>query len=415
MAGSAVETVHTMPTYTYKARDMRGKAVSGTIALTSEKSVREYLRLNELFVTDLVVADEKEQVKAPFFRRRVKLSDLVVFSRQFASMVKSGVPIVQTLESLAEQTESPVLRSALEDVRKDVETGTSLGAAIGQRAQVFPEMFISLVRAGEASGSLDNSLEIAAVQFDKEQELLEKIKSAFTYPIIVLCATALVLTIMLTCIVPVFAKIYKDLHAQLPLMTQMLVKISYALTHDTPFVIAGIIALGALVRYIYQTDGGRLFCDRIKLRLPVLGPLNRKVAIGRFVRALSAMVASGLPLTRGLEIAAGVAGNRVIADAACGLVTELRKGHPLSEPLERTGQFPKMVTRMVAVGEESGSLEAMLAEVAHFYDRDVEYNVKRLTTLLEPLLTAFLSLVVGFVVVSLYLPIFSLGQAIMHS
>jgi type IV pilus assembly protein PilC len=394
---------------------MRGKAVSGTIALTSEKSVRDYLRLNELFVTDLVLADEKEQVKAPFFRRRVKLSDLVIFSRQFASMVRAGVPIVQTLESLAEQTESPVLRSALEDVRKDVETGASLGAAIGQRAQVFPEMFISMVRAGEASGSLENSLEIAAVQFDKEQELLEKIKSAFTYPIIVLCATALVLTIMLTCIVPVFTKIYTDLHAQLPLMTQMLVKISYLITHETPFVLAGIVGLGALLRYVYRTDWGRLTCDRIKLRLPVLGMLNRKVAVGRFVRVLSAMVASGLPLTRGLEIAAGVAGNRVIGDAARGVAQELRKGHPLSEPLVRTGEFPKMVTRMISVGEESGSLESMLTEVAHFYDRDVEYTVKRLTTLLEPLLTAFLSVVVGFVVVALYLPIFSLGQAVMGS
>jgi type IV pilus assembly protein PilC len=404
-----------MPTYIYKARDMRGKAVSGTIALTSEKSAREYLRLNDLFVTDLFVSSDTEEVRAPFFRRHVKLPDLVVFSRQFASMIKAGVPIVQSLDALAEQTESPVLRSALEDVRRDVETGTSLGAAIGQRAQVFPELFISLVRAGEASGSLESSLEIAAVQFDKEQELLEKIKSAFTYPIIVLCGTGLVLAIMMAFVVPVFAKIYHDLHADLPAMTQVLVGISDLLTHRTPFVAAGMVGLGALLRYLYRTDWGRLFCDRMKLRLPVLGPLNRKVAVGRFVRTLSAMVASGLPLTRGLEIAAGVAGNRVIGNAVRGVATEIRKGHRLSEPLTRTGEFPTMATRMIAVGEESGSLEAILAEVAHFYDRDVEYTVKRLTTLLEPLLTAFLSLIVGFVVVALYLPIFSLGQAVLHS
>jgi type IV pilus assembly protein PilC len=404
-----------MPTYLYKARDMQGHAVSGTIALTSEKSVREHLRMNDLFVTDLVTANEKEQVQAPFFRRRVKLSDLVVFSRQFASMVRAGVPIVQTLESLADQTESPILKNALEDVRKDVETGASLGTAIGQRGQVFPEMFISLVRAGEASGSLENSLEIAAVQFDKEQELLEKIKAAFTYPVIVLCATALVLTIMITCIVPVFAKIYHDMHAELPLMTRMLVSISYLLTHRAPLVIAGVGGLFLLLRRVYRTDRGRLFCDRVKLRLPVLGRLNHKVAVARFSRTLSAMVASGLPLTRGLEIAAGVAGNRVIGDAVLGVATQIRKGHRLSDPLGQTGVFPRMVTRMVAVGEESGSLEAMLTEVAHFYDRDVEYTVKRLTTLLEPLLTAFMSVVVGFVLVSLYLPIFSLGHAVMHS
>lgn len=404
-----------MPTYIYRARDIRGKAVSGTIALTSEKSAREYLRMNDLFVTDLVTADEKEQVQAPFFRRRVRLPDLVVFSRQFASMVRAGVPIVQTLESLAEQTESPILKNALEDVRKDVETGTSLGAAIGQRPAVFPEMFIALVRAGEASGSLESSVEIAAVQFDKEQELLEKIKSAFTYPVIVLCGTALVLTLMMTCVVPVFARIYHDLNAQLPAMTQALVSISYVLTHRTPFVAAGVAALAALVRYTYRTDRGRLFCDHMKLRLPVLGPLHRKVAVGRFIRSLSAMLGSGLPLTRGLEIAAGVAGNRVIGDAARGVSTDIRKGYPLSHPLERTGEFPRMVIRMIHVGEESGTLESMLAEIAHFYDRDVEYTVKRLTTLLEPLLTAFLSLVVGFVVVALYLPIFSLGQAVLHS
>jgi type IV pilus assembly protein PilC len=404
-----------MPTYTYKARDMRGKAVSGTLALTSEKAVREHLRLNDLFVTDLVTADDREQVKAPLFRRHVKLSDLVVFSRQFASMVRAGVPIVQTLEALAEQTESPILKNAVGDVRKDVETGVSLGAAIGQRPQVFPEMFIALVRAGEASGNLEGSLEIAAVQFDKEQELLEKIKSAFTYPVIVLCATALVLTIMLTCIVPVFAKIYHDMHAELPAMTLTLVRISYILTHDALFVIAGLIGLGMLLRHAYRTDRGRLFFDRMKLKLPVLGPLARKVVVGRFARTLSGMMASGLPLTRGLEITAGVAGNRVIANAAREAATEIRKGKTLSDPLARTGEFPRMVTRMVAVGEQSGTLESMLVEIAHFYDRDVEYTVKRLTTLLEPLLTAFLSVVVGFVVVSLYLPIFSLGKAIMHS
>jgi len=183
-----------MPTYKYKGRNMHGEAVAGTLALTSEKSAREYLRLNDMFVTDLYVSSATEEVKAPFFRRHVKLADLVVFSRQFASMVKAGVPIVQTLESLAEQTESPLLRSALQDIRRDVETGTSLSAAIGQRPRIFPEMFISLVRAGEASGGLENSLEIAAVQFDKDQELLERVKSAFTYPIIVLVATGIYLT-----------------------------------------------------------------------------------------------------------------------------------------------------------------------------------------------------------------------------
>jgi type IV pilus assembly protein PilC len=193
------------------------------------------------------------------------------------------------------------------------------------------------------------------------------------------------------------------------------VRISYVLTHDTLFVVAGLIGLAALLRHIYRTDGGRLFFDRLKLKLPVLGPLTRKVVVGRFVRTLSGMMRSGLPLTRGLEIAAGVAGNRVIADAAREAIAEIRKGQRLSEPLQRTGEFPRMVTRMIAVGEQSGSLESMLAEVAHFYDRDVEYTVKRLTTLLEPLLTAFLSVVVGFVVIALYLPIFSLGNAIMHS
>jgi type IV pilus assembly protein PilC len=404
-----------MPTYTYKARDMSGKAVSGSIALTSEKGAREYLRLSDLFVINLVEEYRKEQVKAPLFRRRVNLPDLVVFSRQFASMIKAGVPIVQTLESLADQTESPILRSALQDVRRDVETGSSLGAAIGGRSQVFPETLISLVRAGEASGNLEGSLEIAAVQFDKDQELLEKIKSAFTYPVLVLCATGLVLAIMLTCIVPVFAKIYESLHAELPAMTRLLVSISYTLTHRAPLVLAGIGILAALVRYVYQTEGGRLFFDRLKLRLPVLGKLNRKVAIGRFVRTLAAMIHSGIPLTRGLELAAVVAGNRVITDAVRGVVAEIMKGHPISGPLERTGEFPKMVTRMVAVGEESGTLDLMLLETARFYERDVEYTVKRLTLMLEPLLTAFLAVIVGFVVLSLYLPIFGLGNALMHS
>jgi type IV pilus assembly protein PilC len=387
--------------------------VNGTIALTSEQSVREHLRLNQLFLTSLVEESEKQQVKAPLFRRKVKLSDLVVFSRQLASMVKAGVPIVQALDSLAEQTESPVLRQAIQDVRCDIETGVSLSAAIGGRPQVFPEMFISLVRAGEAGGKLEESLEIAAVQFDKEQDLLEKIKSAFTYPVLVLCATALVVTIMLVFIVPIFAKIYQSLGAKLPAMTQLLVAISYTLTHYTLFVVGGLIALGWLIRYAYRTDRGRLFFDRLKLKLPVLGKLNRKVAIGRFVRTLSAMIHSGLPLTRGLEIAAGVSGNRVVADAGRAVIAELRKGQSLSGQLGKSGVFPRMVIQMVSVGEEAGSLDVMLTETARFYDRDVEYTVKRLTTMLEPLLTAFLSVVVGFVVTALYMPIVGLGEALM--
>jgi type IV pilus assembly protein PilC len=402
-----------MPTYTYKARDIDGKAVAGKIALTSEQSVREHLRLSRLFLISLVEESEKQQVKTPFFRRHVKLTDLVVFSRQFASMVKAGVPIVQAFDSLSEQTESPVLRQAIVDVRHDVETGVSLSAAIGGRPQVFPEMFISLVKAGEAGGKLEESLEIAAVQFDKEQDLTEKIKSAFTYPVMVLGATALIVTVMLVFIVPIFAKIYESLDAKLPAITQLLVNVSYTLTHYTLWVIAGCFGLSWLVRHLYRTDRGRLWFDQMKLRLPVLGKLNRKVAIGRFVRTLSAMVSSGLVLTRGLEIAAGVAGNRVIADAGRGVVSELRKGQPLSGELARTGVFPQMVIQMISVGEEAGSLETMLHETARFYERDVEYTVKRLTSMLEPLLTAILSVIVGFVLISLYMPIFGLGEALM--
>jgi type IV pilus assembly protein PilC len=404
-----------MPSYIYKARDIGGKPRSGTLVIASQEAASESLRRNGLFVVSLLEEDTAKPEKAPFFRHRVKLSDFVVFSRQFASMVKAGMPLVQTLECLSAQTESLVLRAALKTVRREVETGSRLSVAMEGQRQVFPEMFISLVHAGEAGGSLEQSLEMAAVQFDKDQELLEKVKSAFTYPIIVLCATALVITIMLTCIVPTFTNIYHSLHAELPFMTRMLVHISYVMTHDTLLVILAIAGLAFLVRQIYRTDGGRLFFDRLKLRLPVLGPLNRKIAIGRFVRTLCAMIQSGLPLTRGLEIAAGVAGNRVIAEAALGVIKGIRKGEPLSEPLQRSGEFPPMVTQMVAVGEEAGNLEMMLHETARFYDRDVEYNVKRLTTLLEPLLTAFLAVVVGFVVISLYLPIFGLGKVLMHS
>jgi type IV pilus assembly protein PilC len=402
-----------MPTYTYRARDISGKAVNGTIALTSETAVREHLRLSQLYLISLVEESAKEKVKAPLFRRNVKLTDLVVFSRQFASMVKAGVPIIQALDSLTEQNESPALRNALADVRRDVETGVSLSAAIGGRPQIFPEMFISLVKAGEAGGKLEESLEIAAVQFDKEAELREKIKSAFTYPVLVLCATAMIITVMLVFIVPIFAKIYASLNAKLPAITQLLVSISYTLTHYTLWVVAGFVVVTYLVRHIYRTDQGRLWFDRMKLRLPVLGKLNQKVAVGRFVRTLSAMVGSGLALTRGLEIAAGVAGNRVIADAGRSVVSELRKGQPLSSELERTGAFPRMVTQMVSVGEEAGSLETMLHETAHFYERDVEYTVKRLTSMLEPILTAILSVIVGFVLVALYMPIFGLGEALM--
>lgn len=402
-----------MPSYQYVARDRSGRQVTGSLAGTDERAVREQLRRKDLFVTSIT---EQRQNAAPgsggFRRRKVSLNDMVVMSRQLATLVHAGLPLVDCLHTLAGQTQNPILKQALTEVRNDVLAGSTFTDALAKHPRIFSELYQALARAGEVAGALDETLHVAAEQLDKEQELREKVKAAFVYPMAVIITAVGVVFFLLTFVVPVFANVYEQFHAKLPAPTLLLVSISKIVRGYWYLVAAGGFVGWKVYKRWSQTDKGRRTMDRIKLRLPLLGPLNRKIAIARLTRTFSAMVSAGVPILSGLQTSARVTGNTVFTDVIADTVQKVNEGVRLSVPLEQSGQFPSMVTRMIAAGEESGNMDEMLRQITTFYDRDIEYAVQRLTRMLEPLLTVVLGVIVGFVLLALYMPIFNLSKVI---
>jgi type IV pilus assembly protein PilC len=386
---------------------------SGLLAAENAAELREVLRNRDLYLTKSQlrrgrVAEEASGGQSIFGQKKVKLGDMVVMSRQLATLVRSGLTIIEALSAVAAQTENPTLVDALNMVRLDVLTGQSLGSAMRKHPKVFNEIYVSLVEAGEAAGTLDHTLELAATQFDEEAELREQIKAALTYPAIVVVAACGVVAFMLVFVVPAFAKVYQQFHAQLPAVTRMLITLSDIVLHRAWVVIlAAILLIFGFRRYI-ETESGRLRYDSLKLKLPLLGKLIRKIAIARFAQTWAGATKGGMPILQALQISANTSGNVVIRNSVQQVATFVKEGATLADPLSATGQFPPMVTRMIAAGESSGDLDMMLEELARFYRRDIDYQVKKLTRLMEPIMTVVVGAVVLFVLVALYMPIFTL-------
>jgi type IV pilus assembly protein PilC len=386
---------------------------SGLLAAETAAELREVLRNRDLYLTTSQlrrgrVAEEASGGQSIFGQKKVKLGDMVVMSRQLATLVRSGLTIIEALSAVAAQTENPTLVDALNMVRLDVLTGQSLGSAMRKHPKVFNEIYVSLVEAGEAAGTLDHTLELAATQFDEEAELREQIKAALTYPAIVVVAACGVVAFMLVFVVPAFAKVYQQFHAQLPAVTRMLITLSDIVLHRAWVVIlAAILLIFGFRRYI-ETESGRLRYDSLKLKLPLLGKLIRKIAIARFAQTWAGATKGGMPILQALQISANTSGNVVIRNSVQQVATFVKEGATLADPLSATGQFPPMVTRMIAAGESSGDLDMMLEELARFYRRDIDYQVKKLTRLMEPIMTVVVGAVVLFVLVALYMPIFTL-------
>jgi len=404
-----------MPTFHYTARDRAGQQAGGVITARDLAEAREMLRKKDLFLTHIQEQFDRGQAARKgglLGRRKVKLRDMVIMSRQLATLVKAGISIVECLQAVACQTQNPLLVKTLNDVRLDVLTGNTLTDSMRKHPQVFSETYISLAQAGEAAGVLDQTLELAADQFDKEAQLRAKVKSAFVYPAIVMVSSVLVVIFMLVFIVPVFAKVYAQFNAQLPAVTLALVSLSYVVVHYWWMVILGTIAAFLGLRRYIQTPIGRKHYDRLKMKIPLLGDLNRKIAVSRFTQTFAGAVKSGVPLLKGLSIAAQTCGNVIIMDALKNVAGFVQEGATLSVPLEQTGEFPPMVTRMIAAGEHSGNLDTMLEEITHFYHRDIEYTVENLTRLMEPAMTIIVGGIVLFILLALYMPIFNLGQVI---
>ncbi|MGH1549454.1 type II secretion system F family protein [Leifsonia poae] len=408
MAGSAA--------YAYTGRNSAGKLVRGKLDAASEGAVVS--RMQAMGLSPVAISEAsagtglQREITIPGFRQRVKLKELAILSRQMATMIGSGISILRTLTILADQAEGKRLPEIMAKVREDVEEGTALSTAMAAHADDFPPLMINMVRAGEAGGFLDHALDSVATNFEKEVKLRSTIKSAMTYPVVVLVMSLVAVIVMLVFIVPIFKKMFEGLGGQLPLPTQILVTVSESMVWVGPILLVAIIAFWLWWRNNKNKSEVRRQVDRLKLRLPVFGPLFKKIAIARFARNFSSMIGAGVPILQALRIVGETSGNWVLEDALSRVAESVRRGESIAKPLIAEPFFPQMVSQMIAVGEDAGSMEIMLEKVAAFYDDDVEATTEALTSLIEPLLIAFLGVVVGGMIVCLYLPIFQITSLI---
>jgi type IV pilus assembly protein PilC len=397
-------------TFNYSVRDKSGKLVSGT--LDAENSAAVANRLKAMGYSPVSIneanAGLKKEIKIPGFGNKVKLKDLAIFSRQFATMVNSGLSLLRALTILTEQTENAYLARIIGEVRNDVETGNSLSGAMAKHPDVFPPLMVNMCKAGEVGGFLDSVMLQIANNYEAEVKLRGKIKAAMTYPTVVFVMAILAVTGMLIFIVPVFANLFKQLGGTLPAPTRVLVFMSHSLKMLMPAIIVGLIVGMIVWKKVKHKDQVRNVVDPFKLKIPVFGELFRKVALARFARNLGTMMHSGVPILQSLEIVADTTGNVVLARAVRDVQDSVRQGESIAGPLKEHAVFPPMVVQMMSVGEDTGALDAMLHKIAEFYDQEVEATTEALTALIEPLMIAFLGGIVGSMIVALYMPIFKI-------
>jgi len=402
--------------FDFEAIDAAGKRTKGRIEAPTDGAAAATLRQQGVVPLSLTEAGKglKKELAIPGLGNRVKLKDLAVFTRQFATMTSSGLSLLRSLAILEEQASRPKLAVAIRDVRRSIEGGSSLSAALAKQDRIFPRLMIAMVAAGETGGFLDQALDRVAVNFEKDAQLRGKIKSAMTYPTLVVAFSLLMLTGVLIFIVPIFEKMFKQLgNAALPLPTQVLVTVSHQMWWIAPIVGGGAMATTIAVRRKLREDySWRLAFDRLKLRLPVFGSLFTKIAISRFSRNLGTLIAVGVPIMQSLDIVGGTTGNAVIAEAMKDVQSAVRDGQAMSTPLARHTIFPPMVTQMIEVGEETGQMSAMLDKVSDFYDDEVATATESLTAALEPVMVVLMGAIIGVMVVCLYLPMFSVYQHI---
>lgn len=400
-----------MPIFKYTAKDDEGNTVNDFIEAKDETVALDMLRVKNLIIIS-ITQQKQEKIKTRISRKKVKGEELVIFSRQLATMVNAGIPLVQSLDILSEQMESLTFRQVVTTIRSDVEAGSSLSAALEKHPQIFTLLYTNMVRAGETSGMLDEILDRLAGYLEKSGSLQRKVKSAMVYPAVVSLMALSITLVLLLKVIPTFKEIFSTLGGTLPLPTQILIGLSDTLRKYflIAVIVMGLIAAG--FGKLVQTKQGRAKFDQLKLNIPVFGPLLRKVAVARFSRTLSTLIRSGVPILGALEIVGKTSGNVIIEYAVEKARIGIREGESISAPLAKSKAFPPMVTRMISVGEESGELEKMLTKIADFYEDQVDAAVSGLTSLIEPLIIAFLGIVVGSIVVAMFLPIFKLTELI---
>ncbi|MCP3677565.1 MAG: type II secretion system F family protein [Deltaproteobacteria bacterium] len=403
-----------MPIFSYKGKTLSGEVRRGEIESSNLAMATSALRRQQIIPAS--ISEKKKglgsiEIKIPGLGRKVTTKEVVIFTRMFATMIDAGLPLIQCLDILHNQQENPVFKKALSEVKSSVEGGATFADALKKQPKVFDELYVNLVAAGEVGGILDVILNRLASFMEKSEKIKSNIKSAMTYPGVVIGIALIIVTGLLVFVVPIFEDMFADFGKALPLPTQIVVNMSNAIKGYWYAIVAPLVVIVLGLRKYYGTNNGRMVIDGILLKVPVLGDLLRKTAVARFTRTLGTMISSGVPILDALDIVSKTAGNRVVEDAVMKARTALSQGKTFSEPLAETKIFPGMVTQMISVGESSGSLDSMLNKIADFYEEEVDAAVASLTSLIEPMLMVFLGVVVGGLVIALYLPIFQLAGA----
>ncbi len=395
-----------MPSYEWKGRDRNGNTQSGVLIGDSKEAVIAALRRQQIVVT--TVKEKGKEIALPKFGGGIKSKDIAVFTRQFSVMIDAGLPLVQCLDILGQQQENKGFQKIILQVRQDVEAGSSLAEAMRKHPQAFDDLYVNMVAAGEAGGILDTILQRLATYIEKIVKLKSQVRSALIYPVAVIVIAIVVVYIILWKVIPVFATLFEGLGGSLPWLTQVIVNISNFIGDFWWLILLVVVASVFAVRQYYRTEAGKYQLDKLLLKSPVFGQLLRKIAVARFCRTLGTLLSSGVAILESLEITARTAGNAVIEEAIMVVRKDVEEGKSLAEPLTRTEQFPPMVCQMINVGEQTGAMDTMLSKIADFYEDEVDAAVAGMMALIEPVIIAFLGVVIGTIVVAMYLPMFTL-------
>jgi type IV pilus assembly protein PilC len=397
-----------MPVFAYSGRSRTGQVISGEMDAPNREAVVAQLRRQQVLATSVTPKAKDIDLRVPGFGGAVTDRDLAVVTRQLATMIDAGLPLVQCLDILAQQQEKKVFKKTLHQIREDVESGATFSAALKKHPKVFNNLYTNMVEAGEAGGILDTILNRLAAYIEKAMALKKRVKTAMFYPSTIVTVAVVVVIFLLIYVIPTFQQLFQGFGATLPLPTVIVLEASRFVREYLLVMIAIVIALVVGLRLYYQTPGGKRTIDGLLLRLPIFGSLIRKVAVAKFTRTLGTLVSSGVAILDGLDITARTAGNKVVEEAVLMARTTIAQGKTIAEPLQSSGVFPLMVTQMISVGEQTGALDRMLNKIADFFDEEVDSAVAGLTSLLEPLLVIFLGVIIGGVVIAMYLPIFKL-------
>ncbi|MBW1866160.1 MAG: type II secretion system F family protein [Deltaproteobacteria bacterium] len=401
-----------MSIYLWEGKNKKEETQKGEMEAPNEEAVRS--NLHRLRITPVKIKKKPRDLleNVAFLQPAVKERDVIIFARQFSTMIDAGLPIIQCLNILYSQQDNKTFQKMLREIKESVESGTTLAESLQKYPKIFDNLFVNMIAAGEAGGILDTILKRLAGYMEKAARLKKQVKGAMIYPAITLAVAAIVVAVLLVFVIPVFEKMFQDFGGQLPAPTQMVVNLSSFVKSKIFYIIGALIIFGFAFKKYYSTEKGRIVVDRFSLKLPVLGILIRKVAVAKFTRTMGTMLSSGVAILEALDIVAKTAGNKIIEMAINNVRAGITEGRTMAEPLAESGVFPAMVCQMIAVGESTGALDTMLEKIADFYDEEVDQAVENLTSMIEPFMLVFLGVVVGGMVIAMYLPIFTMAQNI---